>query len=126
MYHSGAKSSSYATATASILANKSKSSAGSAKKRVKHCDPVINTPADGSDLVVRKRMASLNATAMLAASYEVERHLDMDSLYNDSSSEDSDVDNPPSPKPEKTSADKKKSAGDKIDEVDASNEVSIR
>lgn len=33
-------------------------------------------------------MASLNATAMLAASYEVERHLDMDSLYNGSSATD--------------------------------------
>lgn len=37
------------------------------------------TPAksnDCKDVVVRKRMASLNASAMLAAAYEVERHLD--------------------------------------------------
>lgn len=33
-------------------------------------------PNDGKELVVRKRMASLNASAMLAAAYEVERHLD--------------------------------------------------
>lgn len=31
---------------------------------------------DCKELVVRKRMASLNASAMLAAAYEVERHLD--------------------------------------------------
>lgn len=31
---------------------------------------------DFKELVVRKRMASLNASAMLAAAYEVERHLD--------------------------------------------------
>lgn len=31
---------------------------------------------DVKELVVRKRMASLNASAMLAAAYEVERHLD--------------------------------------------------
>lgn len=45
----------------------------------------VESKTEFKDLVVRKRMASLNATAMLAASYEVERHLDMDSLYNGSS-----------------------------------------
>lgn len=39
-------------------------------------------------MVVRKRMASLNASAMLAATYEVERHLDRcDSMYYGSSAE---------------------------------------
>lgn len=50
-------------------------------------------------------MASLNATAMLAASYEVERHLDMDSLYNGSSanseSDDDDEDVKPTISPKK-------------------------
>lgn len=31
---------------------------------------------DAKDVVVRKRMASLNASAMLAAAYEAERHID--------------------------------------------------
>lgn len=45
------------------------------------------------ELVVRKRMASLNASAMLAATYEVERHLEQcESIYNnDSSGVESDV-----------------------------------
>lgn len=44
--------------------------------------------SDFKDLVVRKRMASLNASAMLAATYEVERHLDRcDSMYYGSSAE---------------------------------------
>lgn len=44
--------------------------------------------SDFKDLVVRKRMASLNASAMLAATYEVERHLDrVDSMYYGSSAE---------------------------------------
>lgn len=33
-------------------------------------------PTDVKDVVVRKRMASLNASAMMAATYEVERQLD--------------------------------------------------
>lgn len=53
----------------------------------------------GSDLVVRKRMASLNASAMLAASYEVERHFDQcDSMYNSSSAAESESEPPSSPK----------------------------
>lgn len=39
----------------------------------------LKTPAkaiDCKEVVVRKRMASLNASAMLAAAYEVERHFD--------------------------------------------------
>lgn len=49
----------------------------------------IDTKTEFKDLVVHKRMASLNASAMLAATYEVERHLDQcDSLYNGSSAED--------------------------------------
>lgn len=71
---------------------KSKTAANKRQKR----SPESQT--EFKELVVRKRMASLNATAMLAASYEVERHLDMDSLYNGSTTEDSDVDDPPSPK----------------------------
>ena len=48
----------------------------------------VDSKTEFKDLVVRKRMASLNASAMLAASYEVERHLDRcDSLYNGSSAE---------------------------------------
>ncbi|KAJ6634600.1 hypothetical protein Bhyg_13175 [Pseudolycoriella hygida] len=44
--------------------------------------------SDFKELVVRKRMASLNASAMLAATYEVERHLDRcDSMYYGSSAE---------------------------------------
>lgn len=57
----------------------------------------MESKTEFKDLVVRKRIASLNATAMLAASYEVERHLDMDSLYNGSSadSEDSEEEEKP-------------------------------
>lgn len=45
-------------------------------------------------------MASLNASAMLAASYEVERHMDMQSMYEGSTSDSSsdEADAPPSPK----------------------------
>lgn len=79
---------------ASAAAGKSKAKAA-ANKRQKR-SPESQTVF--KELVVRKRMASLNATAMLAASYEVERHMDMASLYNGSSTEDSDVDDPPSPR----------------------------
>lgn len=60
------KSKAAATASASSvgLANLPKKSKPPAK------------PNDCKELVVRKRMASLNASAMLAAAYEVERHLD--------------------------------------------------
>lgn len=58
----------------------------------------VESKTEFKDLVVRKRMASLNATAMLAASYEVERHLDRcDSMYN-SSSPESQSEAPSSPK----------------------------
>lgn len=53
---------------------------------------------DLRDVGVTKRMASLNASAMLAATYEVERHLDRcDSTFNCSSAE-SQSDTPSSPK----------------------------
>lgn len=40
-------------------------------------EKIANTePNDVKDVVVRKRMASLNASAMMAATYEVERQLD--------------------------------------------------
>lgn len=58
----------------------------------------VESKTEFKDLVVRKRMASLNASAMLAASYEVERHLDRcDSMYN-SSSPESQSEAPSSPK----------------------------
>lgn len=53
--------------------------------------------AEFKEIVVQKRMASLNASAMLAATYEVERHFDRcDSMYNDHLS-DSPVEMPQSP-----------------------------
>lgn len=43
---------------------------------------VAKVTADVKDVVVRKRMASLNASAMMAATYEVERQLDKsEALY---------------------------------------------
>lgn len=73
-----------------------KSSNSKCTKKRKHRTPESKT--EFTELVVKKRMASLNATAMLAASYEVERHLDRcDSMYNSSSAE-SHSETPPSPK----------------------------
>lgn len=68
------------------------------KKRKKPPTPT-KTKANSIDTkdVVHKRMASLNASAMLAATYEVERHFDRcDSTYNGSSGAESEA--PSSPK----------------------------
>lgn len=74
-------------------------------------------PFLAADLVVRKRMASLNASAMLAASYEVERHFDQcDSMYN-SSSAAAESDSDPSTSPKKIKTIK--------NEVDESKEVNF-
>lgn len=47
-----------------------------AKKFKKQMIEKIAKTTDVKEVVVRKRMASLNASAMMAASYEVERQLD--------------------------------------------------
>lgn len=68
-------------------------------KKYKRPSVVRKAPIKTSDfkeLVVRKRMASLNASAMMAATYEVERHLDhCESIYNNSSGGESEVPNLP-------------------------------
>jgi hypothetical protein len=63
-------------------------------KKRKHNSPDI--PSDFKDVGVRKRMASLNASAMLAASYAVDKNYrrNSDSSYDS----DSSVDIPPAPK----------------------------
>lgn len=55
---------------------------------------------DVKEVVVRKRMASLNASAMMAATYEVERHLDKceEKLYKKSADSDDNITLPKKPK----------------------------
>lgn len=45
-------------------------------KSIGRATKATDTKSDVKDLTVRKRMASLNASAMMAATYEVERQLD--------------------------------------------------
>lgn len=49
------------------------------------------------EVIVRKRMASLNASAMMAATYEVERHLDKceEKMYKIKSDADEHISSPP-------------------------------
>lgn len=52
---------------------------------------------DVKEVIVRKRMASLNASAMMAATYEVERQLDKceEKMYKISSDADEHISSPP-------------------------------
>lgn len=47
-----------------------------ARKAVVAASTTVSKSSDVKEVVVRKRMASLNASAMMAATYEVERQLD--------------------------------------------------
>lgn len=68
-------------------------------KPAKSATSTSTSKTEIKDVVVRKRMASLNASAMLAAAYEVERHIDRaEAKYNAASSAtDSDA-SAPTPK----------------------------
>lgn len=80
-------------------------------------EKIANTnTTDAKEVVVRKRMASLNASAMMAATYEVERQLDKSEakLYKYS------------PRPEEPTAKLPKKAKDIKDEVVEPKDVSIR
>lgn len=101
------------------IASSSKHISKKIKKPIaRRATPTSTAPTEVKEFVVRKRMASLNASAMLAATYEVERHLDrVDSLYDSRNSGDREHDTAPTvPKKLK----------DIKDEVLDSKEVNIR
>lgn len=60
----------------------------------------ISKTTDVKDVVVRKRMASLNASAMMAATYEVERQLDKceEKMYKISADTEEHISPPKKPK----------------------------
>lgn len=65
-------------------------------KAVRSAKPATATShqTEVKDIVVHKRMASLNASAMLAAAYEVERHMDRVEAKYDAATSDGDAPSP--------------------------------